>query len=203
VGEGPGGGCEHRHYAEHVDLDHAPRVVERITLDGSEHSLVPRVVHEPTERAEPVDRSRDGSLVRDVEGHVLGIEPATHLLETLARIRMIGEGEPVPAFRQHLGERGSDVACGTCDEDGRHRLTVFRLTSAVSKMWTLPCSDTRTLSPGEPANGAAAFATMRRSSPSWSITRWTNASEPRSSTTRIRPGTGPPSPKTTASGRNP
>src|SRR5439155_17801844 len=203
AGHRPGGGSKNGHYPEHVDLEDAPCILERVAVDRGEDALVAGVVHEPAERAQPFDCSRDGGLVRDVEGHALGAESAAELVQLRTGIRMIGQGKPVPPLRKHFGDRRSDVARCAGDEDGRHSVTLFRLTSAVSKRWTLPRSPTRTLSSGDPANGAAAFATIRRSSPSCSITRWTNASEPRSSTMRIRPATEPPSPTTTVSGRKP
>ncbi len=161
-----GRGGKDGHHPEHVDLEDAPCVVQRVAVDRGEHALVAGVVHDPAERAQPFDCSRHGGLVRDVEGHALGTESAAELLEPLGDIRMIGEREPVPALREHLGDRRADVARCAGDEEGRHSVTLFRLTSAVSKRWTLPRSPTRTLSPGDPANGAAAFATTRRSSPS-------------------------------------
>jgi hypothetical protein len=104
---------------------------------------------------------RDGCLVRDVKRHALRIEPATKLVERLGDIRMIGEGEPVPALREHFGDRRSDVARCAGDQNGPHSVKLSRLASAVSRRCTLWSSPSRKLSSGDPASSAGALATIR------------------------------------------
>ena len=57
----PGCGGEDSHHPEHVDLEHAPRIVERIALHRREHALVAGVVHEPAEPAQSLDRGCNGA----------------------------------------------------------------------------------------------------------------------------------------------
>src|SRR6266853_144521 len=48
------------------------------------------------------------------------VDAAAQLVQPRAGIRMVGKDNPMPALREHFGDRGPDVACGARDEDLRH-----------------------------------------------------------------------------------
>ena len=95
---------------------------------------------------------------------------------------------PVAASRAATAAPMSPAAPVT--RTARHTVTVARRTSACRTGARRRGARSGRCRRPQPANGAAALATSRCSSPSWSITRWTKTSEPRSSITRMRAGIG-------------
>src|SRR5581483_6263224 len=199
---------EHRQHSEDVDLEHAARVVERVALDGREDALIAGVVDQAGQRAGGGDRVRHGALVRHVERERFDVGAGCAAFgggscERFGTRGLVGEDEARSRECELPRDCSADVARGAGDEDGAHSVTVARLTSAPSKRCTAPWSVRRTFSSGLRSNVGSALATIRRSSPSWSMTRWTKTSEPRSSTSRMRAGIGPASPIAIVSGRKP
>src|SRR5262249_12800620 len=122
----------------------------------------PAIALEETDPAYPPVASVGGGFLC-VERHVRPVKPAHAEVEDARAERFA----VVP--RDRKTKRVDRVEIRRAERS--HNGTVARLASIASNRCTSPRSAKRTLSSTFPENGGSMLATMRRSSPSWSMTR--------------------------------